>query len=212
MAKNRQSSNKKGRANVKFTSNSCQKEDTEYEPVEGKLVYRPPGYGQSKIDKADKMPVRHCILCHLKPCIKVAMDSQIRDMCHKHIVDDGRTDAFTSKAVVKYLHKEHCRLFMKRYRIKDPIPECIQKTGNWEVEIYAKELRQGMSKKEKKASKKDGWNENEPDVFSLSRSDEEEEESSLDGESADSPSTCVGGEEHAVGFLYMGQRILPGIL
>ncbi|CAB9503691.1 hypothetical protein SEMRO_173_G076460.1 [Seminavis robusta] len=38
------------------------------------------------------------------------------------------------------LQKEHCRLFMKRYRIKDPIPVCIVSTSELKVDVYGKRM------------------------------------------------------------------------
>ncbi|CAB9531259.1 unknown protein [Seminavis robusta] len=38
------------------------------------------------------------------------------------------------------LQKEHCMLFMKGYRIKDPIPVCIVSTSELKVDVYGKRM------------------------------------------------------------------------
>ncbi|CAB9503690.1 expressed unknown protein [Seminavis robusta] len=61
---------------LNFTVEGYPRESSEYEPSEGKIVYRPPGYGQSKEDKHDGIIAPHCDICHLKPCLATAWDQR----------------------------------------------------------------------------------------------------------------------------------------
>ena len=109
----------------RFTSQGYPRSASEWEPAELRFVYRPPGYGPAVgSDAAKKTP--HCSCCHLKPCIGVEMQDRLIEMCHEHLKGGRKTVSFTQKAIQKAMQKEHCRLFMKRFLLRDPILPCIK--------------------------------------------------------------------------------------
>lgn len=113
-----------GRWKGNITSQGYPSESSEWEKTELRFVYRPPDYGPEP-GTIDAQSAQHCTCCHLKPCIGTEMKARLRENMVTNKEQNGRTKAFTIKAGLKLLQKEHCRLFMKRYLIKDPILECI---------------------------------------------------------------------------------------
>lgn len=128
-----------GKKEAKFTSSGYPRESSEWEPLERKLIYRPPGYGPGKYT-VESMATPHCTSCHLKPCIGIKMDAELKDLCIKYMGDDGRTKAFTKKVLEKVMMREQRRLFMKRFLLKDPVLQCIQDKASQSVLVYCPEV------------------------------------------------------------------------
>ena len=115
---------KNGRWKGTITSQGYPFESSEWEKSELRYVYRPPGYGPDP-GTPEAETAQHCTSCHLKPCIGTTMKAKLYEDIKMNKEQNGRTKAFTVKAGCKLLQKEHCRLFMKRYLLKDPTLECI---------------------------------------------------------------------------------------
>ena len=109
----------------KFTSQGYPFASSEWELSEQKLIYRPPGYGPP-MKSIEAITTKHCTSCHLRPCLAKTMDKELNQMCLHLIESEKKRCKFTIKSLEKTLQKEQCRLFMNRYRLKDPIMKCFQ--------------------------------------------------------------------------------------
>ena len=96
----------------------------EYEPEEGKMVYRPPNYGE---EYDSRLPRHHCECCHLKPCILVVHGKGATDACFQL---DRKDDSASAEKIVaegeKFLMRKYCKYMKIRYSKKVPIPDCVQ--------------------------------------------------------------------------------------
>ena len=85
------------------------KERFEYEPSEGVLVYRPPGYG-IKTRKRQ----RHCCLCHLKPCVFIEYRNDVMlfiGRCSPNCLEPAHE---MKEILVRYLTVRHAVLTGRR--------------------------------------------------------------------------------------------------
>ncbi|CAB9523985.1 hypothetical protein SEMRO_1480_G276200.1 [Seminavis robusta] len=122
---------------VTYTSDGFPRNESEYEPMEGKYVYRPPGY-PAETKNMEGLSVLHCTMCHLKPCIATALDSKIWDLCHQHIAHAEWEDrCLCSESGYEDVQREHCILFMKRYRINNRKKiNSTSKTSTMQCNVY----------------------------------------------------------------------------
>ena len=91
----------------------------EFEPLENRQVYRPPGYAEGF-----RFEREHCVQCHLKPCITVVYCKEAREMMTEMFIGRSpHTDI--ADATQKLLLKRLCKHMKKRYSKKVHVPECI---------------------------------------------------------------------------------------
>jgi hypothetical protein len=99
----------------------------QYEPLEGRLVYRPSKYGSNFEEKnrIARATVCHCTSCHLKPCICDEFFEEAADTWAKTVITEDKPFSVGSQAVTEFLNKKYCKVFKRRYSKKHKPPDCI---------------------------------------------------------------------------------------
>ena len=145
----------------------------EYEPEEGKMVYRPPNYG----DEYDsRLPRHHCECCHLKPCILVVHGKGASDACFQL---DRKDDSASAEKIVaegeKFFMRKYCKYMKIRYSKKVPIPDCAQDR----IDDFLYEWR--LDKEDSSDEDSDGSEEENEFVYDQVVNHQEEESGDEDG-------------------------------
>ena len=92
----------------------------EFEPLENKVVYRPPGYAEGYT-----RAMEHCQYCHLKPCVLSVYKKEAMDMELEAAKGGAKADKIAAETE-KFFVKKVCKFMKRRYSRKVPVPECVQ--------------------------------------------------------------------------------------
>ena len=109
--------------------------DCEFEPVEGKHVYRPPGYAANY-----PYPKLHCEHCHLKPCLVSLHFDESREK-RKELWDEEKTGSYILSETRMFFSKEWCKLFHVRYSKGFKPPSCVVELLEHVQRTFCEEIR-----------------------------------------------------------------------
>ena len=91
----------------------------EFEPLENRMVYRPPGYADGW-----KFVEYHCTECHLKPCILDVYSNDVLEV-RGELFRAGADYTKIAKENQRFFMRKLCKHMKKRYSLKVPVPGCV---------------------------------------------------------------------------------------
>lgn len=97
----------------------------EYEPMERRHVYRPPGYGENKHNRWFHEGA-HCSTCHLKPCITFEYFQETDEFFFDQNIAKEKSVAVCVADTTWFLQKLYCKTMNRRYLKKEIPPSCIR--------------------------------------------------------------------------------------
>lgn len=97
----------------------------EYEPMERRHVYRPPGYGENKHNRWFHDGT-HCSTCHLKPCITFEYFKEADEFFFDQNIGKEQSVAVCVAGTTNFLQKLYCKTMKRRYLKKEIPPSCIR--------------------------------------------------------------------------------------
>ena len=104
----------------------------EYEPTVKTCVYRPSDYPDHRFNRA-LYPMKHCVKCHLKPCIGLSMHRQAYAVAKGMTVGAAKGNRNLKNKVKKKLlttlHAEYCRLFRVECKDRNQPPPCCMESA-----------------------------------------------------------------------------------
>ena len=102
----------------------------QYEPTEGRMVYRPPGYGDDPSIKWHHRQPPHCLSCHLKPCITTDRFNEMSDQASTQKILEKKPKAVVIDATNKSLMRHYCKLMKRPYHKNLKPPVCVTDFSN----------------------------------------------------------------------------------